>query len=291
MLLRPSRSGLSRQVYDQHLDYVVLQPTLFSITPAVATPTYAPGQSVAAAPTASSTTPTAYELLNSASASESSVDDVVDRIARGLFSVVATLGQLPIVRCPRGGAAEMVARKLDARLREQVANRSSTLFTADSASASSSFSRPLLIILDRNIDLVPMVAHSWTYQALVSDVLDSKLNRVTVQVRAAMGEGSAESAQAPEAGKLLKRSYDLDAKDFFWAKNAASPFPQVAEEIDSELTKLVAHKNDRADAAGTRRTRPRSRGRRASATSTTSTRSTPAPTRPTSKRPSPLCPS
>ena len=128
-------------------------------------------------------TPTAYELLNSASASESSVDDVVDRIARGLFSVVATLGQLPVVRCPRGGAAEMVARKLDARLREQVANRSSTLFTADSASASSSFSRPLLIILDRNIDLVPMVAHSWTYQALVSDVLDSKLNRVTVQVR------------------------------------------------------------------------------------------------------------
>lgn len=36
---------------------------------------------------------------------------------------------------------------------------------------------------------------------------------------------------------MQKRSYDLDAKDFFWEKNAASPFPQVAEEIDSELTK------------------------------------------------------
>jgi hypothetical protein len=46
-------------------------------------------------------------------------------------------------------------------------------------------------------------------------------------------------AQAPDGGKLQKRSYDLDAKDFFWAKNAASPFPQVAEEIDAELTKCV----------------------------------------------------
>lgn len=40
-------------------------------------------------------------------------------------------------------------------------------------------------------------------------------------------------------GKLAKKSYDLDAKDFFWAKNAANPFPQVAEEIDLELTKYV----------------------------------------------------
>jgi hypothetical protein len=36
---------------------------------------------------------------------------------------------------------------------------------------------------------------------------------------------------------MQKRSYDLDGKDFFWQKNAASPFPQVAEEIDTELTK------------------------------------------------------
>lgn len=31
--------------------------------------------------------------------------------------------------------------------------------------------------------------------------------------------------------------YDLDSKDFFWAKNAANPFPQVAEQIDLELNK------------------------------------------------------
>lgn len=41
---------------------------------------------------------------------------------------------------------------------------------------------PVLVILDRNVDLIPMLSHSWTYQALVHDVLDMKLNRVTVEV-------------------------------------------------------------------------------------------------------------
>lgn len=40
----------------------------------------------------------------------------------------------------------------------------------------------VLVILDRNVDLIPMLSHSWTYQALVHDVLEMKLNRVTVEV-------------------------------------------------------------------------------------------------------------
>lgn len=84
---------------------------------------------------------------------------------------------------------------------------------------------PVLLILDRNIDLASTVSHGWTYQALVSDCLEIKLNRVVV----------------PEP---QKRSYDLDAKDFFWARNAASPFPAVAEDIDVELNK---YKQDAAE--------------------------------------------
>lgn len=84
---------------------------------------------------------------------------------------------------------------------------------------------PVLLILDRNVDLVPMMSHGWTYQALVSDCLQMKLNRVVVT-------------------QPQKRSYDLDSKDFFWAKNAANPFPQVAEDIDVELNR---YKQDAAE--------------------------------------------
>lgn len=83
----------------------------------------------------------------------------------------------------------------------------------------------MLLILDRNIDLVPMISHGWTYQALVSDCLDMKLNRVVI-------------------AQPQKRSYDLDSKDFFWAKNASEPFPHVAEDIDSDLNK---YKQDAAE--------------------------------------------
>lgn len=73
-----------------------------------------------------------------------------------------------------------------------------------------------------------MLSHSWTYQSLVHDILDVKLNRITIE--------TPNDENNPASGSS-KKSYDLTASDFFWAKNAKAPFPQVAEEIDSELQK------------------------------------------------------
>lgn len=83
--------------------------------------------------------------------------------------------------------------------------------------------------MDRNVDLVSMLSHGWTYQALVADCLDMKLNRVTIE---------------PTKTQAQKKAYDLDSKDFFWLKNSANPFPQVAEDIDAELTR---YKSDAAE--------------------------------------------
>lgn len=174
------------QVYDQYLDFVVLEPTLFSLLPSAPASTSAALPSTSSKTTIKSTTPaqdtrTVYELLNDPKAQEADIEAVIDRLSLSLMSVVATLGQVPIIRCPRGNAAEMVALKLDARLRDQVHSRTSNAF--NDTSSNTSFSRPVLVILDRNLDLIPMVAHSWSYQALVNDVLEIKLNRVTVDVR------------------------------------------------------------------------------------------------------------
>ncbi|THH00684.1 hypothetical protein EW026_g1893 [Hermanssonia centrifuga] len=159
---------------------------------------------------------------------EQDIEAEIERVAAGLFSVVATMGHVPIIRCPRGNAAEMIAKKLEQKIRDAIvsASRSNapSIFAQDSSGVSN-LQRPLLLILDRNVDLVPMLSHGWTYQALVSDCLEMKLNRVVVS--------------HPQ-----KRSYDLDSKDFFWAKNAANPFPQVAEDIDTELNR---YKQDAAE--------------------------------------------
>ncbi|KAH8915053.1 Sec1-like protein [Atractiella rhizophila] len=193
-----SGSGMSDSivsVHDHNLDFLTLSTSLISLEMS-----------------------DTYAKLNDTKAGEEELEALAEKVAGGLEGVVRCLGEIPIIRSPRGNAAEMVARKLDLKLREYLATSSRTSAT----STSSAFDRPVLILLDRNLDLSTMFAHSWTYQALVSDVVTLHLNRVTIQ----------------EAG--TKKSYDLDNKDFFWKKNFAKSFPQVAEEIDAELSRYKA---------------------------------------------------
>lgn len=133
----------------------------------------------------------------------------------------------------------MISAKLDRKLRDHILNSKDNLFSnaggRTAAPTSATSSRPVLIIMDRNVDLIPMLSHSWTYQSLVHDVLQMKLNRITVETPI--------DEENPAKGST-KRSYDLTSNDFFWTKNAGLPFPQVAEDIDAELAR---YKEDAAD--------------------------------------------
>ena len=193
------------QVYDQYLNFIVAEPDLFSL---------GMGKE-------------AYWTMNSGRPSNEEVDSSIDRIVSGLFSVSVTMGSVPIIRCSQKGVAHDIATKLDRKLRDHVLNLKDNLFSGQKQGSTNYVqpSRPVLIILDRNVDLIPMLSHSWTYQSLVHDVLKMHLNRITVDV-------------AEEGNATAKpRAYDLNSNDFFWARNASVPFPQVAEDIDSELTK------------------------------------------------------
>ena len=149
------------------------------------------------------------------------------------------LGSIPIIRSPGGGPAEMIAAKLDRKLRDHILNSKDNLFSnhgqRPTSTTNASSSRPVLVVVDRNVDLIPMLSHSWTYQSLVHDVLKMHLNRITVETLI--------DTENPTRGKA-RRAYDLNSNDFFWTRNAGIPFPQVAEDIDTELTK---YKDDAAE--------------------------------------------
>ena len=150
----------------------------------------------------------------------------------------SVIGSIPIIRCPEHGPADMIAGRLDRKLRDHILNSKDNLFSNPgqrSSVANTSTSRPVLVIVDRNVDLIPMLSHSWTYQSLVHDVLKMRLNRITIETLA--------DAENPAKGKT-RRAYDLTSNDFFWTRNAGIPFPQVAEDIDTELSK---YKNDAAE--------------------------------------------
>ncbi|KAK2738528.1 Vesicle trafficking between the ER and Golgi [Onygenales sp. PD_40] len=203
------------QVFDQYLNFIVAEPDLFSL---------GMGKDM-------------YWKINSSETSDEELDNSIDRIVSGLFSVSVTMGSIPIIRCPKGGAAELIATRLDRKLRDHILNSKDNLFSGGNQRQGVGVpsSRPVLIIVDRNVDLVPMLSHSWTYQSLVHDVLKMHLNRITVETPV---------DESNPARGTTKRSYDLNVNDFFWNRNAGVPFPQVAEDIDAELTRYKEDANE-----------------------------------------------
>lgn len=198
------------KVYDQYVNFITLEDDMFVLR----------HQNADAL---------SYYAINRANTQDAEMEAIMDSMVDSLFSVFVTLGNVPIIRAPRGTAAEMVARKLDKKLRENLWDARNNLFHTDATQAGAfSFQRPMLLLLDRNVDMATSLHHTWTYQALAHDVMDLSLNRVQVPEDGADEAGGVRS-------KAARKACDLDARDKFWRTHKGSPFPTVAEAIQEEL--------------------------------------------------------
>lgn len=183
------------KVHDQYLEFVTLEDNLFSLA-----------------------YKNCYLQLNDPSAGDKEIEEIIEKIVSGLFCVLATLAVVPIIRCPRGGPAEMVASLLDQRLRDHLLAKNN-LFS-EAGNFTSSFQRPILCLFDRNFELSVAIQHDFRYRPLVHDVLGLRLNRLSVQ---------------GEKGGM--KSFELDRSDPFWVANWSLVFPEVAMEIEAQLKK------------------------------------------------------
>ena len=77
LVVQSGSLGKVASVHDQYLDYVCMEQGLFSLAKK-----------------------DSYVLYNNPNATEASIEAAMTDIAYGLFSVVATLGQIPVIRCP-----------------------------------------------------------------------------------------------------------------------------------------------------------------------------------------------
>lgn len=156
---------------------------------------------------------------------------LVDRLSSGLFSVCMSFGGLAPVICalkPGAGVGESsaslsqaVAVRLENRIKSHLINTKSPLAMTPQ-SVSPSASRPLLIVVDRFVDLTGPIKHSSAYNALIDDILGLQANKVNLSVPVA-------------------KSFDIDMRDWIWRENATRPFPNVAEAVESALK---SYKND-----------------------------------------------
>ena len=197
------------KVFDQYLNFITLEEDFFVLR-------HQNSEEIS------------YHALNRGEIKDTEMELIIDTIVDGLFSVFVTLGTVPIIRCPKGNAAEMVSRKLDKKLRENVWNSRNSLFQSEGfKSEPLSFQRPLLIVLDRSSDIATPFHHTWTYQALAHDVLELSLNRLIIEE--STGRSPAGSA------RYKTRICELNSSDRFWVQHKGSPFPRVAEAIQEEL--------------------------------------------------------
>ena len=128
----------------------------------------------------------------------------------------------------------MVARKLNRMIAEHP-----TLLRNKS-----SITRPLLVILDRNADLITPIQHPSTYQALIDDLLKHNANRVEFDV-----------VQDPDSKrpKTIQKRFDLDPdEDAFYAAHKFQPFPEAIEENGRELQEVTTREKAIRSTAGGR---------------------------------------
>lgn len=192
-------------VFDQYLDYVCLERNLFTLNKT-----------------------NSYILYNDPTTTEHMMERAMLDIANGLLSVISTIGQLPVIRCAKGGAPEMVARKLMKMIsdRPMIFDRHKGR-TGAAGTSISAHRRPLMVIMDRNADLITPVQHTSTYQALIDDVLTHRGNRVEFQAKVEDSGGRV---------KTCAKRFDLDAdEDPFYSKHKFNPFPEAIESNGIEL--------------------------------------------------------
>ncbi|KAK9862629.1 hypothetical protein WJX84_008227 [Apatococcus fuscideae] len=175
--------------------------------------------------------PQAYLQINQPTATDAQIEAVTSDVVDGLFSMLASLSIVPIIRCPKAGAAQHVAAQLDARLREHLQQRNN-LFSEGHAGLASSLSRPLLCLFDRNFELSVMLQHPWTYKPLVHDVLGLALNKVSVEVTEGAGAAPPVIRAPPK-----RQQFEVGEGDFFWEMSGPKPFQEVVTDIDQQILK------------------------------------------------------
>ena len=108
--------------------------------------------------------------------------------------------------------------------------------------------RPLLVLLDRNMDLITPIAHASTYQALIDDLLTHKANRIEFKVESTNDHGRK---------RIQEKKFDLDADtDPFYSKHKFNPFPEAIESNGADLQDVTRRENAIRSTAVTGNTAP-----------------------------------
>jgi len=145
----------------------------------------------------------------------------VENVAKKLVSLLATLGEDPIIRYydPKGDR-----RTIAARVAFQLENELENLRKMDPTfPPKTNYERTTLIVVDRTIDTSGPLVHEFTYQAMVNDLIGLE-NGIKYIQNGASGEKVA----------------ILDEKDNLWNKYRHTHIAEVSEEVSKQFNQFLS---------------------------------------------------
>lgn len=145
----------------------------------------------------------------------------IENISKKLVSLLATLGDYPIIRYydPNGDR-----RTISARVAFQLENELDNLCHLDSSfPPKSNYERSTLIIVDRIMDVSGPLIHEFTYQAMVNDLIGL--------------EGGTKYIQSSISGD---KTVILDEKDPFWNKYRHTHIAETSEEVSKQFNQFLS---------------------------------------------------
>jgi len=146
---------------------------------------------------------------------EEGIESHLSNIAEGIFMFLKSSSFYPFIRFQR---KDYFSERICKKLCEMFAK---TEKSEEEKYDMSGSSRPILCLLDRNVDIHTVLHHPWKYIGLIHDVFGIKNGKVSGII---------------EKGK--KMEYELDfLNDTFLQTHALSEYPEAAGDISAEFTK------------------------------------------------------
>jgi len=181
------------KVFDQYTDFISLDPQLFCFD-----------------------IPDFFYRATSKFASDDDQMQLLNSTVDSIFSLCVTMEALPVLCYSKGGgASKYVSDALTTKLR---AGRQSLLPFSPRV--------PLLLIVERDIDISSVLRHGATYQALVHDIVGIENNKI----------------KFTKEGQTVR--HYLDSADEFWMQTKGLILPEVDEKF-KEMLEEYGQRKDR----------------------------------------------
>eukprot|EP00494_Astrolonche_serrata_P032946 UN33215 len=186
-------SNRIEKIYDQYANYISLEEQLFYFN-----------------------IPRFYARLLKSGDQE--VQQIAQDVVDGLFCVCVSLNIKPILCFNK---KSHVLKQIAQDLQKKIQKYARSLFTQIGSK------KPLMLLLERDLDLATALHHGSTYQALIHDLIGIQNNKILVQIK----------------NQKRPSQYHLDTSDQFWIENKDLPFPEVDENYKKATQSWEAKKD------------------------------------------------